>query len=131
MTLEDYLVQSQPLQCIFLLALMAGAAVVFGLLVWRNVRLKQAEAAIKSPRTDAEAVGAVARTLTDLGISGSEIEQRMALVQATNSATKQAVAAAFDGMFEEVEKKEKEQYLAVFRGLCGAARPAESGNRDT
>ena len=157
-TVEEFLVRCQPLEFIALVAVIVGAVVgLVGLMAWRQVRLKQTEAALKQealrkglsvaeiqqllkptlglfvakPRTDAEAIREVARGLTTMGTSGPDFEQCMALIQATDSATRLAVAEVSEGMIEEAwEYANKEQLVAIIRGLCVEARSDDSGNPD-
>jgi len=136
---------------IIVVAIIAAALVaVVSLVVWRNARLVLAELALKQEavrnglaapeiehllklpsvgsHTDAELVGTIARVLADIGVSGIELEQAMALVQGADSPTKQSVAQAFDRMprlfvkSPDLEARQKEQFLAVLRGCCGAVR---------
>lgn len=136
-------------------AIVAAAVVALvGLVVWRKVSLKQAEAAVKqeavrkglsvadiqhlmelptavSPYERVD-VGRVARELAVAGVSGAELEQAMALVQGSDSPTRLTIAQAFFQMVNAFgHKPDKEQLLAVIRGCCGAARSKGDVEGDT
>jgi hypothetical protein len=155
MSLEEFLAKCQPLEVIALVAVLAVVLVgVVALVVWRQVRVKQAVFALKQesvrkglsvaeihelvsgpplfgsefgPKrldtaSDADRVGMVAQALVRCGFSAPELEKYLALVQAADSPTKQAIVAAFARMAND-----KENAVAVIRGLCGAGGPETTG----
>jgi hypothetical protein len=65
--------------------------------------------------SDANSVGSVAWYLGKYQFSAPELEHYLALVQAADSQTKQAIVAAF----QQMNNLDKEHALAVIRGLCG------------
>jgi hypothetical protein len=151
--MTEFLARSQPSEIITLVAILAAALVGFTALVsWRHVRQAQVDSALKqemlrhglsaedverltgpaprpAPRNDDNALREVAGYLAAKGFSGADVEQTLALVRAADLATKQAVCAALDGMFE-TSNPTQEQVLGAVRGLCGApVRPSAQVER--
>jgi hypothetical protein len=74
--------------------------------------------------SDADIVGFIASILKQCQLSAPEVEQYLALVQAADSPTKQAINAAFRSSTYDRDKKHA---VAVIRALCGAGSPERTG----
>jgi hypothetical protein len=142
--MDTFLAKWQPLEFIALVGLLGTVLVAMtGLLVWRQVRVRQADVALKQellrrglpveaiervlqPTPDpTPALEEMSAGLVRAGVTAPAVEQITAAFQTADLPTRLAITQVVTGMVNEQEEHgnyDGEQIVAAVRGLCGLPR---------